>query len=34
MLDLPEKSTKQQLETAMKNHILAKTELIGIYGRG
>lgn len=33
MLDLPEKSTKQQLETAMKGHILAKTELIGIYGR-
>lgn len=33
LLDLPEKSTKQQLEIAMKGHILAKTELIGIYGR-
>ena len=33
MLDLPEKSTKNQLEIAMKGHILAKTELVGIYGR-
>jgi Raf kinase inhibitor-like YbhB/YbcL family protein len=34
LLDLPEKSTKEQVETAIKGHVLAKTELIGIYGRG
>lgn len=33
MLDLAEKATKHQLEIAMKNHIIAKTELMGIYGR-
>lgn len=33
LLDLPEKSTKQQIQFAMQQHILAKTELMGIYGR-
>ena len=33
-LDLPEKSTKQQVETAMKGHILEKAELMGRYERG
>ena len=33
MLDLPERATKQEVEKAMENHILAKTELMGIYGR-
>ncbi|MBE9167933.1 YbhB/YbcL family Raf kinase inhibitor-like protein [Pleurocapsales cyanobacterium LEGE 06147] len=32
-LNLPEKSTKQQIERAMENHILAKTELMGRYER-
>lgn len=33
MLDLPQKSSKKQVEEAMQGHILAKTELMGIYGR-
>jgi Raf kinase inhibitor-like YbhB/YbcL family protein len=33
MLDLPEKSTKKQIEQAMQNHLLAQAELMGIYGR-
>jgi Raf kinase inhibitor-like YbhB/YbcL family protein len=33
-LDLPEKATKQQLEKAMENHIIEKTELMGKYERG
>lgn len=33
ILTLPEKPTKQQLEKAMEKHVIAKTELIGIYGR-
>lgn len=32
-LNLPEKATKQQVEQAMNEHILAKTELIGRYQR-
>ena len=32
-LDLPAKSTKKQLEAAMKGHILAQCELIGTYER-
>lgn len=32
-LNLPESATKEQLEKAMKNHILAKGELIGLYKR-
>ena len=32
-LNLPEKATKQQLEKAMKGHILAQAELIGRYQR-
>ena len=31
MLNLPEGSAKNQVESAMKNHIIAKTELIGLY---
>ena len=31
MLNLPEGSAKKQVEAAMKNHIIAKTELIGLY---
>ena len=30
-LDLPKNSTKQDLQTAMQNHIIAKGELIGLY---
>ncbi|MBI4452686.1 YbhB/YbcL family Raf kinase inhibitor-like protein [Candidatus Woesearchaeota archaeon] len=33
MLNLPEGSTKKQIEAAMQNHILAKAELIGFYKR-
>ncbi|MFO7965856.1 MAG: YbhB/YbcL family Raf kinase inhibitor-like protein [Desulfobacterales bacterium] len=33
-LDLPEKSTKAQLENAMSGHIIEKTELMGRYERG
>ena len=33
-LDLVAGSTKAQLESAMKNHILAKIELVGLYSRG
>lgn len=33
LLDLPDGSSKKQLEFAMKNHILAKGELIGTYQR-
>lgn len=32
-LDLPKDSGKQQLENAMKGHILAQAELIGLYQR-
>lgn len=32
-LNLPEGSTKKQVESAMQGHILAKTELIGLYKR-
>ena len=32
ILDLPEKSNKHEIENAMESHILAKTELIGLYG--
>ncbi len=32
-LMLAEKSTKIQVEKAMEGHVLAKTELMGIYGR-
>ena len=32
-LDLPEKSGKQEVENAMKGHILAETELMGRYNR-
>jgi Raf kinase inhibitor-like YbhB/YbcL family protein len=32
-LDLPAKATKEQVERAMEGHILARTELVGIYGR-
>jgi Raf kinase inhibitor-like YbhB/YbcL family protein len=30
-LDLPPQATRQQLEKAMQGHILAQTELVGIY---
>ncbi len=33
MLDLPEGSTKQEVETAMKEHIIEQTELVGKYNR-
>lgn len=32
-LDLPESTTKKELEKAMKGHIIEKTELIGMYSR-
>jgi len=32
-LSIPAKSTKKQVEEAMKGHILATAELIGLYGR-
>lgn len=32
-LDLPETTTKKELEKAMKGHIIEKTELIGTYKR-
>jgi Raf kinase inhibitor-like YbhB/YbcL family protein len=32
-LDLPEGSTKYELEVAMKDHVVAKAELVGIYQR-
>ena len=32
-LNLPEGSAKNQVESAMQNHILAKSELIGLYKR-
>ena len=32
-LNIPEGSTKKQVESAMQNHILAKSELIGLYKR-
>ncbi|MEK6984319.1 MAG: YbhB/YbcL family Raf kinase inhibitor-like protein [Nanoarchaeota archaeon] len=32
-LNLPEGSTKKQIETAMQGHILAKAELMGMYKR-
>ncbi len=33
MLDLKEGATKQELERAMKGHILASGQLLGKYGR-
>lgn len=33
LLNLPESSTKQQLEAAMEGHILGKAELIGLFQR-
>jgi Raf kinase inhibitor-like YbhB/YbcL family protein len=33
MLDLPEGSTKADLERAMAGHILAEASLVGLYGR-
>jgi len=33
LLSLPEKSTKKEIEEAMKSHILAKAELMGVYER-
>lgn len=33
MLNLPAGSTKKQIEAAMEGHILAKTELLGLYKR-
>ena len=33
MLDLPEGATKSEVEDAMKEYILEKTELIGLYER-
>lgn len=33
MLDLPARSTKKALETAMTNHILAETKLMGTFSR-
>lgn len=32
-LDLPQGATKPQLEKAIENHIIEKTELIGLYSR-
>ncbi|MFC1698059.1 YbhB/YbcL family Raf kinase inhibitor-like protein [Nanoarchaeota archaeon] len=32
-LDLEEGASKDQIEDAMENHILAKTELVGVYSR-
>ena len=32
-LNIPEGSTKKQLESAMQNHILAKSELVGLFER-
>jgi Raf kinase inhibitor-like YbhB/YbcL family protein len=32
-LDLPEGSTKYELETAMKEHVVGKAQIIGIYQR-
>ncbi len=34
MLELSDRTTKKELEKEMKNHILDKTELIGLYRRG
>lgn len=34
MLDLPEGATKQELEHAMKGHILAQAQLMGRYEKG
>jgi Raf kinase inhibitor-like YbhB/YbcL family protein len=33
ILDIPEKSNKEQLERAMEGHIIEKTELVGNYNR-
>ncbi len=33
MLDLPENATKADVEQAMRGHILAQGELVGLYGR-
>lgn len=32
-LSLPEKSTKPVIEKAMQDHIIAQTQLMGVYGR-
>jgi Raf kinase inhibitor-like YbhB/YbcL family protein len=32
-LELPAKATKEQVERAMSGHVLARAELIGLYGR-
>jgi len=32
-LDLPAKATKEQVERAMEGHVLARAELVGLYGR-
>lgn len=34
ILELSDRTTKKELEKEMKNHILDKTELIGLYKRG
>ena len=34
ILELSDRTTKKELEKEMKNHILDKTELIGLYRRG
>lgn len=34
ILELPEGASRQQIETAMQNHILAEAELMGRYRRG
>lgn len=33
MLNLKPKASKQEVETAMKNHVIAQTELVGLYER-
>ena len=33
MLSLKEKASKKEIESAMQGHIIAKTELIGLYKR-
>jgi len=32
-LDLPEKATFNEIQTAMENHIVTQAELIGVYSR-
>lgn len=33
-LDLPEGSTKEEVEKAMEGHVISKCELIGLYSKG